>query len=239
MILGEPSDKMDRTKSQDNDSMAALADIENVKFYNNSINSPSKFILVDLSDGKSIKSIIRSDARIGHDAIYALLLQETEKKLASKVNGGGRIYLNSDDREIWLWGVSATYGRADFDKAKKVLQSEYKDFEISLIPQMEGGLLKDMLMNAMISDNTERIVSSIDVLGSDTRIVNGKTALHIAVEFGDEEKARALSSICDLQAKDDSGRTPLELAKARLKRNNVKYNTIISILSEAENRNNR
>ncbi|CAF1087692.1 unnamed protein product [Adineta ricciae] len=89
-----------------------------------------KYILVQQGQ----KHLIRGDPNLEyHDKIFEKLKQEVGEKSADelKVLGGGKVLVDFEKKQINVFGESQSYGAADHEKSKALLQEKYPDFTIS------------------------------------------------------------------------------------------------------------
>lgn len=64
---------------------------------------------------------------------HADIVERCRKKWKNlKVCGGGRIIMDEKKKQIFLFGTSTTYGPADQEKVKKMLEQCYPDYTIIL-----------------------------------------------------------------------------------------------------------
>jgi hypothetical protein len=228
---------MDKTILTRNGSSTSLANMEQVQIDRSAMGRPVKFIMAEISDGNDKKTVFKSKQVDMHNELYLALREETGFDLKVKVKGGGRIYLDTLDKTIWVWGLSTEYGYPDYKNVVELLQNKYEDFKIAAIPTMQPlqrGFIKDRAVDTIAreGDPYDFIIKMKD-FGVNKKIIDGKTALHIAVDFCDELKVIALANISDLELKDDKGRTALRLAEEHAKSEGERYRKIVEALNRA------
>uniref|UniRef100_A0A5S6QJJ3 Janus/Ocnus family protein n=1 Tax=Trichuris muris TaxID=70415 RepID=A0A5S6QJJ3_TRIMR len=93
-----------------------------------------KYILVEITDGKDKKSIVRGFRNCEyHDDILDEIKPELlEKKLSFKCNGGGRIHHDSLQKKIEVYGYSQAYGKADHELTVEQLRECFPGYNISI-----------------------------------------------------------------------------------------------------------
>ncbi|CDW53493.1 14 kDa phosphohistidine phosphatase [Trichuris trichiura] len=93
-----------------------------------------KYVIVEITDGKSKKSIVRGfRACEYHDDILEEIKPDLlEKKLSFKCTGGGRIYHDSLQKKIEVYGYSQAYGKADHELAVKKLSECFPGYSVSV-----------------------------------------------------------------------------------------------------------
>lgn len=108
-----------------------LSDVKNVEIAADAVGKISKFILITVFRSKESKIILRSSDRNYHDEIKnEVLYSNIGKNFDIEVNGGGKIFVDKNSKKIYIWGISTAFGLPDFEKAKKLLEETYKDYEI-------------------------------------------------------------------------------------------------------------
>ncbi len=221
---------MDRTATLKRAS--SLSGIRDVQIGSGVAGNPKKFIMVKVSEGATTKLIFKSERLDLHSDIYNQMLGEIDQtKLKLNVMGGGKVYLNLEEKTIWLWGLSMDFGPPEYKDAKVLLQKGYPDFNITIIPELENGHTKDVILDYIYRGDTYELITPLERLGLNTQIVDGKTALQIAVDFG---RAGEVQDLLDLgvnpAVKDDNGLTALEAAETKAKKDESTYSPIVKIL---------
>jgi hypothetical protein len=219
----------------------SLSEISDVQVDSDVAGRPTKFILVTVSNGQEKKTIFKSMNLPYHDDIYGSLISNLETGIrvpSAGPDGGGRIYLDNKEKEIWVWGESTAFGLPDYAKAEKLLESSYKNFDIIVIPQLKDGKRKSRLMDMIVNDDFGGAASifefslTLKEFGINKEILEGRTLLSIAAEF---EKAKSVKELLKLGAdknlKDDKGRAPIDIVKSRKPLNGASYEAILSLLS--------
>jgi hypothetical protein len=210
----------------------AVAPLELVRIDNRTIGKPEKFILAKIEGTDTVVLRANGHAQF-HKDIYQELLSDTDFKLKINVTGGGRIYYSEYDTTIWVWGESTQYGVPDWDQTVALLQKRYPDFKVTALPLMDKGALRESILEDIVRGDIYKFVEPLKELGKNEGIVDGKTALHIAVEFDSIEAARKAIDIGQKpRLKDDKNRTPLELAEFLAKRDSLRYTNLLKSLKE-------
>jgi hypothetical protein len=203
--------------------------------------TPVKFIVAKISQVAETKSILYAEnllhgathASTRHDELFGhfkKMFRRTSNTIEAA--GGGSLYM--DSRSIWLWGTSSQYGYANFKGAKEALEREYRDRNVTIIYQLKLGNSKSAVLGSIANGRLSR--SLMDTLGIDTEIIDGKTALHMAVEFCNPIAIMELLDLgADTTARDNDGNTPFAMVELCANRhkpnyNGNGYNTIIELL---------
>lgn len=109
-----------------------ISEIKRVHITKTAIGRASKFIIAEISDGKTKIFVLRSSNQEFHKEIFGSLVDEFGRNFGLRIKGGGRIFVDMPDKQIWAWGESTAYGAPDYIQVKKLLQENYKGFEIIL-----------------------------------------------------------------------------------------------------------
>ena len=91
-----------------------------------------KYIMVEILDqGENRLAVVSTDSSI-HLGIAYDIKDQFGSQIQFKVSGGGRLKIDSAQKQITLYGYSIKYGRANHNKAAEILKSsdQYKDYEI-------------------------------------------------------------------------------------------------------------
>lgn len=107
-----------------------LSEIKIAEIKENAFDRVSKFIIAEISDGYKSISVLRSTGQEFHKDILQTLSFEVGKGLDITVKGGGKLFVDTKAKKIWIWGESTAYGAPDYNEAKRMLRSAYKNFDI-------------------------------------------------------------------------------------------------------------
>ncbi|XP_030371063.1 sex-regulated protein janus-A-like [Scaptodrosophila lebanonensis] len=97
-----------------------------------------KYVLIKLSAKRSSeeasKTIVRGYADCKWHADIFKRTQESLKETGLDICclGGGRIQHRPDKKYIKVYGYSQGYGKADHSETKKIIQTQYGDYEIEI-----------------------------------------------------------------------------------------------------------
>ena len=92
-----------------------------------------KYVLIKLHhDDNTSKLLVRGYAwGEYHDDIYQKTLELAMKSgLDTECLGGGRISHDPEKREIFVYGYSVGYGRADHTQTVKLIQKKYPSYKV-------------------------------------------------------------------------------------------------------------
>ncbi|XP_017036830.1 sex-regulated protein janus-A [Drosophila kikkawai] len=93
-----------------------------------------KYILINVADGDSIKTVVRGfDDCEWHADIFER--EETifmASKLKAECIGGGRIEHDPEKKYMKVYGYSQGFGKADHSQSKRILETKYPDYKIEI-----------------------------------------------------------------------------------------------------------
>ena len=93
-----------------------------------------KYVLIRLYHENDSSELLVRGFKWGayHDDIYQETLQEAQKRgMDTECLGGGRIKHEPEKKEIFVYGYSMGYGRADHTKTVEILKKKYADYKIT------------------------------------------------------------------------------------------------------------
>lgn len=96
----------------------------------------SKYILCKIFNKKEEKLVVRADADAEFHLDILKPLKEDMTRIGLDVKcsgddlGGGRIYVDSENKIITFWGKSNALGKASHNLAGKIIKKSFPDFEI-------------------------------------------------------------------------------------------------------------
>jgi hypothetical protein len=214
------------------DKKSLSSDIEIVRLENRDIGKTAKFIVATVKD-KTERVVLRSNTLAKyHKDIYQEILFDTDYKLNVTVNGGGKLYFNDYDKTIWVWGVSTDFGAPDYKKVVDLLQQRYPDFKITLLHSLPNGEVRTNIVEYISRGDIYKFMEPLKILGKNEKIVDGKTALHLAVEFDQIEIVEKILDLAVKVIKDDKNRTAFELAEFLAKKDSLRYEKIVNLLKQ-------
>lgn len=94
----------------------------------------NKYVLISgKKDGKKQYLVVsKRGAKYHKDAAEPLINElEVNGYGEIKVLGGGRIYLNHEEKRVSIYGHSYGFGQADHSISKKVVDTEYIDYNVT------------------------------------------------------------------------------------------------------------
>ncbi|KAH8283961.1 hypothetical protein KR054_005853, partial [Drosophila jambulina] len=108
--------------------------LEDISLVNISPQGIFKYILINVTDGVSTKTVVRgfddchwhADIFEREEAIFAA------SKLKADCPGGGRIEHDPEKKYIKVYGYSQGFGKADHSQSKKILETKYPDYRIEI-----------------------------------------------------------------------------------------------------------
>lgn len=190
-------------------------ELEKVRIENKGIGKAAKFIIAELKKGdEPPQAVLRANGlAVLHKNIYEGILVDTDYKYQITVKGGGKLYYSDYDKTIWVWGYSHDYGPPEYQLTMDLLEKRYPDFKITLLHMLEKGDLKSTIMEYISVGDMYKFIEPVRLLGKNEKIVDGKTAAHLTIEFGNIDMVQKLLELgVSLAVKDDRGRTPLDLS---------------------------
>lgn len=93
-----------------------------------------KYIQIYLKSGNQEKVIVRGYADLDlHMNIFKRFQDKENKqnKIEAKAIGGGRIDINKENKTIFVYGYSKSYGICDHNSTCDLLIEKYNDYEIT------------------------------------------------------------------------------------------------------------
>ncbi|XP_075991912.1 14 kDa phosphohistidine phosphatase-like [Anticarsia gemmatalis] len=94
-----------------------------------------KYVMIKVHDTKHPNvepvTIIRGIQLSYHSDIYDVV-QEKLQPLDCEPIGGGRISHDPENKKIFIYGYSQSYGRADHELTAKLIKKAYPDYSISI-----------------------------------------------------------------------------------------------------------
>jgi hypothetical protein len=193
----------------------APAALEKVRIENKGIGKAAKFIIAEMKKGDNpAEEVLRADGLASfHKDIYQALLVDTDYKYQIKVNGGGKLYYSEYDKTIWVWGASHDYGPPEYQLTIDLLEKRYPDYKITLAHMLDKGELKSAAIEYISIGDMYKFWMPVKELGKNEKIIDGKTAMHLAIEFGHIDIVKKLlDEWVKLDIKDDKNRTALQFA---------------------------
>lgn len=190
-------------------------EIEKVRIENKGIGKAAKFIIAELkrADGQVAYVLRANGLAVYHKDIYEEVLVETDYKYQISVKGGGKLYYSNYDKTIWVWGVSHDYGPPEYQMTLDLLEARYPDFKTTLLHMLEKGDLRSSVMEYISIGDLYKFLEPVRLLGKNERVVDGKTAMHLTIEYGNIDMVQKVLDLgVNMNAKDDRGRTPLDLS---------------------------
>ncbi len=108
--------------------------IEDAYISDNAVGKTVKFILVKISDGRSSKVVLRAEEVEFHNEIYMKMKDELGSNFEIEVIGGGKLYLDNNEKTIRLSGSSTAFGAPDYKLAQQLLKTNYSNFKVIVAP---------------------------------------------------------------------------------------------------------
>lgn len=96
----------------------------------------SKYILCEIFDKKDKKIVVRADESAEFHTDILMPLKEDMARIGLEVRcsgdelGGGKIYVNPENKVIFLWGKSNALGQANHEMTAKIIKKSFPDFKI-------------------------------------------------------------------------------------------------------------
>ena len=88
-----------------------------------------KYIVVSiLSDSDTVQSLWGNPDAEWHKDIFDEIKEAGFS--VDEVYGGGRIYVDSDQKQIFIWGTSDRYGTAPRPLVEELLEAEFPDYSL-------------------------------------------------------------------------------------------------------------
>jgi hypothetical protein len=195
---------------------------------------PLKFIVAKITHGEKVKSVLYAEnppdgveyVKTRHNDIFNNFKKMLDAASESvEIEGGAALYMDSEKKTILLWGSSAAYGSVNFKEAKEALEGEYKDYKVTVIYELKSGNERNAILYFIANSDYGSLTEQMKFFGINSEIVDGKRALHMAVEFCNPDMVlRLLQLGADTTAKDDDGNTPFALAESRARKHKPDYN---------------
>jgi len=130
--------------AQKNNGGKVLSAIPTVALIESNPGCPMKFVLAKIVHGEEERIVIRGNNHVVGTPTHKLLKEELDYvikrdlKIEPKVDilGGGWILIESDAKNIWLWGGSVYYGAPDYKVVKTILEERYADYRILIVSDL-------------------------------------------------------------------------------------------------------
>lgn len=109
---------------------SSIDEIDDLQISDDATGREVKFILVKVSEKSSSKIIFVSNSMEFHKEMFEDLAVRTSGRLKLEPVGGGRMYVDTREKSIRIWGASTSYGAADYNTAERLLNKRFPDFKI-------------------------------------------------------------------------------------------------------------